>query len=226
VSTIKTLLISLVLTCLFATASTQDSQAASFFPNGYTTYESFLSSMSYKAFSGDPANDNPTNGVHETYITPLGFNSDRTVTFKFEWNNVYSPNNTFTNQRLSQEYGRVMFKPGVMGGFYLGKYNWVPVIDYDSTQHQFVISPKYQILELTKAYHLDNGLTLSAGTAIVMMKADGIGENFDDYIVAISRTAPTPIPGAVWLLGSGLLGVIRFKRTRKAKNEPSRSVAS
>lgn len=31
-------------------------------------------------------------------------------------------------------------------------------------------------------------------------------------------TTPTPLPGAVWMLGSGLLGFMGFKRARKIKN--------
>lgn len=193
--------------------------AASFFPNSYTTYSDFISSMAYKPFSGDPAYDNPTNGVHQTYITPLGFNSSTTVVFKYELNGSYYPV-TFTNQNLSHEYGTVMYKPGVCGSFYSPDNVWVPILSYDSALKQFVLSPKFKILELTKAYNMDNGLTLSAGTAIVMMNVDGQGEDFDDFIIAISRTEITPIPGAVWLLGSGLLGGLGFRRLRRQNHVP------
>lgn len=38
-----------------------------------------------------------------------------------------------------------------------------------------------------------------------------------NYVVEYENQepAPTPIPGAVWLLGSGLVGMMGFKRTRK-----------
>jgi len=49
----------------------------------------------------------------------------------------------------------------------------------------------------------------------------GWGENkpfviFDN--VEVGSTSPVPIPGAVWLLGSGLLGLLGFKRRRSVKS--------
>jgi len=37
----------------------------------------------------------------------------------------------------------------------------------------------------------------------------------DDEIVAISGYSPVPIPGAIWLLGSGLIGLVGFRRKFK-----------
>lgn len=61
---------------------------------------------------------------------------------------------------------------------------------------------------------------LTAGTLIIGMNDDGIKnpctDDFDDFILAAHKSAaPTPVPGAVWLLGSGLLGLMGFRRTRK-----------
>ena len=47
---------------------------------------------------------------------------------------------------------------------------------------------------------------------------DGSDANGLFTVTASFKTgSPTPVPGAVWLLGSGLLGVMGFKRTRKAE---------
>ena len=47
---------------------------------------------------------------------------------------------------------------------------------------------------------------------------DGSDANGLFTVTATFKTgAPTPIPGAVWLLGSGLLGVMGFKRRKAAK---------
>jgi len=47
----------------------------------------------------------------------------------------------------------------------------------------------------------------------------GTPTDFEDFILFASKTdplaSPTPVPGAVWLLGSGLVGLMGFKRARK-----------
>ncbi len=50
---------------------------------------------------------------------------------------------------------------------------------------------------------LDNGIAANLG-----------GTNSDFGIGAVT-TSPTPIPAAVWIFGSGLLGLIGIRRTRK-----------
>ena len=42
---------------------------------------------------------------------------------------------------------------------------------------------------------------------------DGGGDrDFNDLIVEVSKVNPVPIPGAVWLLGSGLIGLVGLRR--------------
>lgn len=45
-------------------------------------------------------------------------------------------------------------------------------------------------------------------------KSDSYGALVDN--ISLVQTSPTPVPGAVWLLGSALVGLIGFKRRRKA----------
>ncbi|MBU1041203.1 MAG: DUF642 domain-containing protein [Proteobacteria bacterium] len=45
-------------------------------------------------------------------------------------------------------------------------------------------------------------------------KSDSYGALVDN--ISLLQTSPTPVPGAVWLLGSALVGLIGFKRKRKA----------
>ncbi|MDO9083600.1 MAG: VPLPA-CTERM sorting domain-containing protein, partial [Humidesulfovibrio sp.] len=69
----------------------------------------------------------------------------------------------------------------------------------------------------------DKSLTLSAGTILVCYDEFATWDkDYNDFIFAISDTAPagttpTPIPGALWLLGSGLMGLMGIKRARKGQ---------
>ncbi len=73
------------------------------------------------------------------------------------------------------------------------------------------------------AFMLTSGWNgLSAGTILVCLEDmfDFTGQyhtqwtdfDYNDLIIAISPTAATPIPGAVWLLGSGLAGLMTLRR--------------
>lgn len=60
-----------------------------------------------------------------------------------------------------------------------------------------------------------SGVTLSAGTLIFGLNDSAtVDGDFDDLILAAT---PTPIPGAVWLLGAGLMGLMGLRRTRSAE---------
>lgn len=69
--------------------------------------------------------------------------------------------------------------------------------------------------ELTSVLNY-NGRDYNAGTILVcfedMHQYEAADYDYNDMIVAI---APTPVPAAVWLLGSGLAGLVALRRRNK-----------
>ncbi|BDQ33468.1 VPLPA-CTERM sorting domain-containing protein [Pseudodesulfovibrio portus] len=60
-----------------------------------------------------------------------------------------------------------------------------------------------------------NGTTFLAGNLLIAFNDAWNGDSdYDDMILQASRAA-TPIPGAVWLLGTGLAGLIGLRRSRQ-----------
>jgi len=47
-------------------------------------------------------------------------------------------------------------------------------------------------------------------------KSDSYGALVDNFSLVETKPAPTPVPGAVWLLGSALVGLVGLKRKRQA----------
>lgn len=80
--------------------------------------------------------------------------------------------------------------------------------------------PYSRIFELNHDWVL-NGKTLTVGTLLIGFNDKGGGDSdFDDFILAAKpKPANTPIPAAVWLLGSGIAGLAGIRRfsTRKGK---------
>lgn len=60
----------------------------------------------------------------------------------------------------------------------------------------------------------DKGWFEATSNYYVVGFGDGAGDgDFDDLVVAV-KANPVPIPGAVWLLGSGLLGLVGIRRKK------------
>ncbi|WP_419780245.1 hypothetical protein [Maridesulfovibrio sp.] len=58
-----------------------------------------------------------------------------------------------------------------------------------------------------------NNIVFSENDLVIMLNDRGGDKDYDDYILhGRASTAATPIPGAVWLLGSGLLGLIGLRK--------------
>ena len=54
------------------------------------------------------------------------------------------------------------------------------------------------------------GILFGLGDLVIMVNDAGGDNDFDDFV--LHGTAATPIPGAVWLLGSGLAGLVGIRR--------------
>ncbi len=85
----------------------------------------------------------------------------------------------------------------------------------------------FRVFELTEASNLLSYLAtpikLEAGTIIVGFNDNGTynglpgGDgDFDDIVVAMKSVSPVPVPAAVWLFGTALLGLIGIHRRKRA----------
>lgn len=145
----------------------------------------------------------------EYAITPLATEAEFNIYFKD------SSGSLFYNKNTQSDFG--VTKTADMGSAYFYEAN-----TRTSTGVNALHTSPYsdiKILELTSAWTLGNGKILGIGTLLLGLNDSSTGDkDYDDFILAASKSAaPTPVPGAVWLLGSGLLGIMGFKRTRKTE---------
>jgi len=190
--TLATGALSLILGVLLAGSAL----ASNYYPNNITTLSTFLTGASYTQYTGAALT-----GAYE--ITPLGFEASDAIQFK----SAAAGDVLFTNQDLAAEFGKG-WKTADLGSALFNDLTTSLVTSVNETS-------RVAVLQLTQSWTLSSGLTLNAGTLILGLNDDGSKDgDFDDFILA-AKAAPTPVPGAVWLLGSGLLGIMGFKRARK-----------
>ena len=209
--TILTVALALIVSTLFAGSALatvwSDNAAWNAMPTGTNNLTNFLSTA-----ANAPLFHNYTGGVSGSfYVTQLGYESDDTNKLK-----TSAGSTLFTNTNAATNFaaGTVTYA------------NLTNAYFKDTSREYFntfsLGSGNVKIYELDSAWTLSNGLTLGVGTLILGLNdnfgCSGNDKDFDDMIVAVSRTAPTPVPAAVWLLGSGMLGLMGFKRTRKGAN--------
>jgi hypothetical protein len=172
---------------------------ADWYPYDITDLKTFMKGAKYTDVSGTALTGmyDVTALAYQSYLTDQFRDSSQNVLFT---NNLTSGYGTKTADLTSASFRTT----GLYGNVNL---DFVTLLTDAS---------RVRIYELTKDW-VQVGLT--AGTLIIGMNDDGIKnpctDDFDDFILAASRAAPTPVPGAVWLLGSGLLGLAGFKRARK-----------
>ena len=179
-------------------------QASDWYPNNITTLTTYLTKAgaSFEAYSGSALT-----GQYD--LTPLAYEAKDKIQLRdsYEAGNVL-----FTNTKVAKQIGT--WKTADMGTaiFYDTTYR-----DFDSGVTSITDAKSIQVLALKNDWVVNKKLTLSAGTLILGLNDPrGCDKDFDDFILAAkAKTAPTPVPGAVWLLGSGLLGLMGFKRARK-----------
>lgn len=79
--------------------------------------------------------------------------------------------------------------------------------------------PSVQIFSVLSEFSL-SGISFLIGDYLVAFNDDIIGDDYDydydDMVLKASSRSATPIPGAVWLLGSGLVGLMGVRRKMKA----------
>lgn len=187
---------------LLLLASTGSAFATDWFPGDIVNLNTFMAGVSYKDVSG-----NALSGSY--YVTPLAYQSYLTNEFKDS-----ASKTLFTNNVLS-DYGTTK-KADLTGASFqtTGWYNGVNL----NFNTKLTDSTRVHIYELKQDWTYRNQF-FTTGSLIIGINDDGCKnpctDDFDDFIVAASKTAPTPLPAAVWLLGSGLLGVMGFKKTRQ-----------
>ena len=174
------------------------SALAGYYPGDITSLTTFMTGVSYEVYTGSPLS-----GAYD--LTPVGFEAGDTIQFKA----AAGGDVLFTNQNMAAEFNK---------GWKTADLSSATFKDLKTNMETGVNDAnRVAVLKLTQSWAVSSGLTLKAGTLILGLNDDGSTDgDFDDFILAAkAKTAPTPIPGAVWLLGSGLLGVMGFKRGRK-----------
>ena len=171
------------------------------YPYDITDLKSFVKGAKYTDVSGTALS-----GAYD--VTALAYQSYLTDQFRDSSNNVLFTNNLTSGYGTkTADLASASFRTtGLYGNAHV---DFVTLLT-DAT--------RVHIYELTKDWTFGS-ISLSAGTLIIGLNDDGIKnpctDDFDDFILAASKAAPTPVPGAVWLLGSGLVGLMGFKRVRK-----------
>lgn len=186
-------------------AGVGQAQASDWYPSNITTLTNYLTNAgaSFEAYSGSALT-----GQYD--LTPLAYEAADKIQLRdsYEAGNVL-----FTNTKVSKQTGK--WKTADMGTaiFYDTTYRK----DFDSGITSITDAKRVQVLALTDDWVVSNKLTLSAGTLILGLNDPrGSDTDFDDFVLAAkAKSAPTPVPGAVWLLGSGLLALMGYKHTRK-----------
>lgn len=129
-------------------------------------------------------------------------------------NTLYTVSGFLALDNLRTDYLYWNFRNGTLSGTYAGTiYDWDGSTDDESDLQKLIWN-----LESTGSYSLSNQMqawynaadyAVNNGWGDHGIRQLNLGENVQTTLVA------TPIPGAVWLLGSGLLGLAGIRRRRR-----------
>lgn len=174
---------------------------ATYWPYDIPDLASYLSSASYSTYG---------EAIKGDYIvTALAYEAGWTIEYR-DGNDA----TVFTNKTLA-DYGIPTLVEGVEDSYFkitAGGNSLSPL----GTEFDIVNPASY-----LKVYQLDSSwsppdlaLTLSAGTIILGLDDGGAGPDcdYDDHILSFR---PVPVPGAIWLFGAGLFGLVGFRRKLK-----------
>lgn len=144
------------------------------------------------------------------YVTPIAY--DATVLLRMIDQSTPYPHETlFTNLNMASEFGQVKK---------VNRLQDLIIRTPDNGSYGFVYgNTDYKRLVLLDPVTCNGSVTLPVGSILIAMshRAYYTGD-YNDFVFAISKEAPTvtPVPGAVWLLGSGLAGLLALRRKRSA----------
>jgi hypothetical protein len=146
--------------------------------------------------------------ISGTYdVTALGWEAFLWSRFQVDGTTLFS--NVLWN---TADFGTTVYDVDLanasFGSFYI--FAWSD-FGIDNTAHVKI----YQLTSAWTGILNGNDVTLAAGTLILGYNDINLGGDYDDLIIA---AAPTPIPGAAWLLGTGVLGL--FGLRRRLRNQP------
>ncbi len=164
-----------------------------------------------------PASQRQVNGTVETHNDVTKFSTWGANRFLVDYyrGNALSKdgNGWFTNpasagydssKYAEYNYGTNQWRSGYYGPTYLG------LVRMNSDDNIFAISR-------SSYFPWGTSVTNLQATNTIFSSADGT-EHFLNIILNFdgsSTTAPVPVPGAVWLLGSGLIGIVGIRRMFK-----------
>ncbi len=190
-----------IISTVFLTLILASSAFANNFPFNINTFESYLNGQnggvaaSYTQYTGS------LTGSYD--VTALAFEA--------------GDQNLFVDG-----FGTTLFDTGATGNFG----TWTLGVDLTLATYDSVTQGDSFGLNDTNAVHIyqltqswlvpELGINLAAGTLLFGLNDTGSGDgDYDDLIIAAVTTA-TPIPGAVWLLGSGLLGLVGLRKSQRS----------
>ncbi len=171
---------------------------ASSYPYSVSNLEDYITNggATYTAYSAAD--------ISGTYdVTALGYEAllwgrfqvDDTTLFSTAWWNTSDFGTTVYDVDLAK---------ASFGSFYI--FAWSN-FSLDNIDHVKI----YQLTSTWTGILNGNDISLSAGTLILGYNDIKLGADYDDLIIAASP-AHAPIPGAVWLLGTGMVGLLGLRR--------------